>query len=68
MLNLIRAPLCQNRILLQTAFRPAASLGLRSFHGAAVVRNQNVQEGDDANFERLVLESKVPVLVDFYAE
>ena len=43
-------------------------------HGTGARRSSDpaagkfVQEADDSSFERLVLQSKVPVLVDFYAE
>ena len=30
--------------------------------------NQEVQHGNEGNFEKLVLKSSVPVLVDFYAD
>ena len=52
------------------------SSGTRAMiHGTSVRRagddpaaGKFVQEADDSSFERLVLQSKVPVLVDFYAE
>ncbi|KAI9140033.1 thioredoxin-like protein, partial [Paraphysoderma sedebokerense] len=45
----------------------ATAVASRSFHLSGSVYSKNVVEATEENFEKILKETKVPVIVDFYA-
>ncbi|RHZ61873.1 hypothetical protein Glove_345g48 [Diversispora epigaea] len=61
--------LTNQKLLIRPTFNFVRQLSVTAyFHNSSVIQTGKILEATDADFKKLVLESKEPVIVDFYAD